>query len=129
MSNISLDLSILAERLAICQLDHQAEIPDWAIQRPFFAITRTGDELSIVCPEQLIPPEACCEGGWRALKLKGPFAFDLTGILAAVATPLAEAEIGIFAISTYDTDYVLVKAAQLDRAVQVLQEGGHRVLR
>ena len=129
MSDITLDLSILDERLAICRLDQQAEIPSWAIQRPFFAVTRTSDELSIVCPEQNTPSDVCCEGGWNALKLAGPFAFELTGILTAVATPLAEAEIGIFAISTYDTDYVLVKAAQLDRAIEVLEEQGHRVHR
>ena len=129
MSDIKLDLSILTERLAICRYDQGAKIPDRLTQRPFFTITRTADELSVVCPEQYAPREALCERGWRALKLEGPFAFELTGILAAVATPLAEAEIGIFAIATYDTDYVLVKAAQFERAVGVLEDRGHRVHR
>lgn len=129
MSDITLDLSILAGRLAICRFDQGANIPDWATQRPFFAITRTADELSVVCPEQHAPLEAPCERGWRALKLEGPFAFELTGILTAVATPLAEAEISIFAISTYDTDYVLVKAAQFEHALEVLEKQGHRLHR
>ena len=86
----SLRLSVLEERLAVCRLDPQAEIPAWATNAPFFSLTRTADELSVVCPERSVPAGVAHEGGWRALKLEGPFDFGLVGILASVAVPLAK---------------------------------------
>ena len=129
MSNVTLTLSVLPERYAVCQLERGTGIPAWALNGPFFSVTQTPDELSIVCPETSVPDDARapCERGWRALKLEGPFAFNLTGILLSVLEPLAEAGIGIFAISTYDTDYVLVKAEQLEPAMAALSERGHRI--
>lgn len=124
---MTLNLSLLSDQLAVCRLDAQAEIPAWATREPFFAITRTADELSIVCRAQNVPAGVQQEAGWRALKLEGPFDFALTGVLVSVAQPLAVAGIGILAIATYDTDYVLVKEAQLQRAIGVLQEQGHKV--
>jgi uncharacterized protein len=127
--NTFLDLSVLEERFAVCRLDRGAEIPTWAATSPFYSVTRTPEELSIVCPERHVPSETKCERGWRALKLEGPFDLALTGILVSVAEPLAEAGVGVFAIATYDTDYVLVRESQLERAGSVLSERGHVVRR
>ena len=99
-------------------------IPEWA-HSGFFSMTRTPDELSIVCNEEIVPDGVACEKGWHCLQVKGPLDFALTGILASLAAPLAEAGISIFAISTYDTDYFLVK--ELDRAIAVLFKAGHNV--
>jgi len=93
----------------------------------FVSVTRTADELSVVCPGEAVPSSVRAEHGFRVLKIDGPLDFSLTGILAAVAGPLADAGISIFAVSTYDTDYVLVKAKDLNQAVAVLQAGGHCV--
>jgi hypothetical protein len=123
----SLSLSVLEERLAVCQLEPQAEIPPWATSASFFCVARTPDELSVVCPEGHAPAGIPCERGWRALKLEGPFGFELTGVLASVAAPLARCEVSILAIATYDTDYVLVKEEQLDPAIAALRERGHEV--
>jgi uncharacterized protein len=122
-----LTLSILPERLAICRLPATAPIPAWATAESFFSITRTADELSIVCREQYVPAGRETSRGWRALKLHGPFAFELTGILLRVAGPLAQAGITILPIATYETDYVLVKEERLETAVAVLQQAGHVV--
>jgi len=92
-------------------------------------VTRTADELSLVCAESAVPRAVECEPGWRLFKIEGPLDFALAGILASVAQPLAEAGVTIFAISTYDTDYVMVKAQDLERAVQTLAAAGHRVTR
>ncbi len=123
----SLRLSVLEERLAVCWLELRAEIPPWATSAPFFCVARTPDELSVVCPEEHVPAGITCERGWRALKLQGPFGFELTGVLASVAAPLARCEVGILAIATYDTDYVLVKEEQLDPAIAALRERGHEI--
>ncbi len=125
--NASLRLSVLEKRLAVCRLDPRAEIPAWAAGAPFFSVTRTSDELSIVCPEEHVPPGFTCERGWRALRFDGPFEFGLVGVLASVAVPLAQSEVSILAIATYDTDYVLVEEPQLPLATQVLRERGHEV--
>jgi hypothetical protein len=103
------------------------DVPPWAIAPGFFSITRTPDELSIVTAQDAPPTGILHEPGWRCLKLAGQFDFALTGILASLATPLADAGVGIFAISTYNTDYVLVKQADLTQAVAALQAAGHRV--
>ncbi len=120
-----LTLSVLPpgkETLAICRLARGADIPDWALKGDFCSITRTSEELSIVCPEAQVPPGIKHEGGWKALRVKGPLDFSLTGVLARLTKPLAENEISIFALSTYDTDYLLVRQADLTRALKTLSE-------
>ncbi|MGD1216491.1 MAG: ACT domain-containing protein, partial [Terriglobales bacterium] len=118
---------VLAERLAACRLASDARIPAWASEDEgkFFCVVRTGDELSIVCAEDRIPDGVRAERGWLALKLEGPFPFVMTGVLASFLQPLAEAEIPIFAISTFDTDYVLIKPEHLEAAVEALGAAGH----
>lgn len=108
-------------------MDAGDEVPAWATVGPFFSVTRTRGELSVVCPENVVPEDISCERGWRALRLEGPFDLSMVGILASVASPLAEVGASIFAISTFDTDYVLVMEEQLDLAVDTLRARGHRV--
>ncbi len=123
-----LTLTLLEARLGICRLDATSEVPPWATAATLFSVTRTADELSIVCPEEFVPDGVRCERGWRGFKLEGPFEFSEVGILSAVAVPLAEAGVGIFAVSTFDTDYVLVKEERLDLAVGSLHEREHRIV-
>jgi len=122
-----LQLSLLSDSFAISKLAADAPIPAWATTAPIFSITRTADELSIVAPETVTPNDIRSERGWRALKLEGPFDFALTGVLASVLQPLADARVSIFAISTFDTDYVLVRDQSLDAAIATLRSAGHHV--
>ncbi len=109
----------------MCRLNAEAPLPAWALAGPLFSVARTGDELSIVCEEERVPDGVRSEKGWVALKLEGPFPFSLTGVLAAFLEPLAKARIPIFAISTFDTDYVLIKREDAARAGEVLTAAGH----
>ena len=122
-----LTLSVLPETLAICRLEREASVPEWAMGE-FVSITRTSDELSIVCHERDVPSGVKADRGWRALKIEGPLDLALTGVLASIAVPLAEARINIFAISTFDTDYVLVKADRVTEAIGVLRNAGNYVI-
>ncbi|WP_254388498.1 ACT domain-containing protein [Thermanaeromonas sp. C210] len=117
----------MSDTLAICRLDKDAPLPEWVQRSSFFSCTRTPSELSIVCPQKDVPPNILCEKGWRCFKVEGPLDFSLTGVLASLVTPLAEERISIFAISTYDTDYLLVKEEQLDLAIRVLKQSGHHI--
>lgn len=122
----SLRFSILSGEWAVARLPAGDPVPAWAAGLTgFSSVTRTADELSVVCPAGAVPADARAERGWSVLKLHGPFAFDQTGILASVAGPLAAAGVAIFALSTFDTDYVLVKSADLDSALQALTAAGH----
>ncbi len=122
------NLALKKDRLSVCQLAPDAPVPTWATgQTTFCSITRTDEELSIVCPEDLVPKEVKPEAGWRAFKVDGPLDFALTGILASVAGPLAKTGVSIFAVSTFNTDYVLVKDSQVDAAVKALQAAGNTV--
>ena len=118
-------LQLLPDTLAICRFAADAPIPSWVTNGDFVSLTRTRDELSIVCTQRTVPDDIRCERDWRALKVEGPLDFALTGILASLATPLANAGISIFAISTFDTDYVLVKQDRLEQAIHVLRKAGH----
>jgi len=119
---------VLAERLAVCRLASDAPFPAWALQEGFFGVVRTHDELSIICPENRVPGGALVERGWIALKLEGPFPFSMTGVLASFVQPLAESQIPIFAISTFDTDYVLIKREHQEQALAALGTAGHEAV-
>lgn len=123
-----MDLIVLPQVLAIARLDPQEPLPVAVWQDPFWAIVKTEEELSIVCSAAVLQGYERIEPGWRALKVLGPLDFALVGILASLAAPLAAAQISIFAISTFDTDYLLVKQTDLQQAIQVLSEGNHRVI-
>ena len=110
----------------MCRLGGSETIPTWATSGGFFCVVRGIDELSIVAPENLVPNDVRWKLGWIALKLEGPFPFSMTGVLASFLQPLGEARISIFAVSTFDTDYVLIKREQLDEARAALAAAGHR---
>lgn len=126
-----MNLSVLPEAMSVLKLDASEAIPKWALEKKsFVSITYTNEELSIVCEKRAVPShvenmEKSEE--WRCIKVEGPLDFSLTGILSSLISPLAEAKISIFAISTYDTDYLLVKSETLDQTVRVLSEQGHSV--
>ena len=128
MQRHSLRFSRVPGSFSVCRLPAQAAVPEWALRDSFFSITRTADELSIVCPQAQVPPDVHHENDWACLKLEGPFPFSETGILTSFVQPLSDRAIPIFAMSTFDTDYVLVKHAWMDKAVDVLEEAGHQFL-
>jgi len=115
----------LPGQFAVCQLPAGTQIPDWAQSGGFFSVTRTAEELSIVCEDSSVPDGIRAERNWVAMKLAGPFPFALTGVLASFLQPLAEQSISIFAVSTFDTDYVLIKRGDLETASRALAEAGH----
>ena len=120
-------ISVLQEVFAICRLDQDVPIPDWALVGSFHSITRTKGELSIVCPDIRVPRGTVCNRGWRCLKIEGLLDFSLTGILAPLATALADAGISIFPVSTYDTDYIMVQEPDLEEAVSALAKMGYEI--
>lgn len=122
-----LPLSVLEGNYAVCRLAPEAVAPSWLPSDGFVSVTRTAEELSIVCLKDAVPASVRAERGFRILKIEGPLDFALTGILLAVASPLAAAGISIFALSTYDTDYVLIPSDDLDQAVAALRDAGHRI--
>ncbi len=124
----SLTLKILPDLFAVCRLDVGVELPLQVLAEPFFAVVRTDEELSIVLPEDSVNPEWQVERGWRVLKVLGPLDFGMIGVLSSIAAPLAQAEISIFVFSTYDTDYLMLKAALLEEAVQVLRAQGFKLV-
>jgi hypothetical protein len=115
-------------RYAIAKFPRDAEIPASANGSAFFSVTRTQEELSVVTTEASLPAEVDASRGWRMLKVHGPFAFDETGVVAALANPLARVGVGIFVISTFDTDYLLVQNEEIPVAVETLEHAGHRIL-
>ena len=121
----SLRFSVRPGTFAVVRLPPDAELPEGALSAHFRSATRTATELSLVCPDYAVPDGARAETGWAVLALEGPFPFDLVGVLAAFLVPLAAAGVGIFAMSTFDTDYVLVKREKLDVAVGALTAAGH----
>ena len=123
-----LPIQVLESRFAVCRLAADAPEPDWARAGELLAIIRTREELSLVCEERFVPPEVKAERGWRAFQIQGPLDFALTGVLESVARPLTEAAVSLFALSTYDTDFFLVKQGAFDRALAALEQAGHQIL-
>jgi hypothetical protein len=120
---------LLPGLFAVCQLDPNAPLPAWATltSSRLVSITRTRSELSIVCAQGNVANDVRIERDWRCLMVEGPLDFSLTGVLSALLAPLADAGVSIFALSTFDTDYLLVRAAQLDLAIESLTAAGHLV--
>lgn len=125
-----MNLMLLPGPFAVCRLDADAPLPAWAMAASsmIVSVTRTSSELSIVCAQELIPDGVLSERDWRCLRVEGPLDFSLTGVLLALLAPLAKAGVSIFALSTFDTDYLLVRAAQLDLAIGALSAAGHQVV-
>ena len=127
MSDPPLTLEVLPGLLAVCRLGPAQPVPEWVLRLPFWSMTRTEDEISIVLPEALASPGWRQETGFRALKVRGPLDFGLIGVMARLTVALATAHVSLIAISTFDTDYVLVKADRLDDTLVALTAAGHRV--
>lgn len=124
-----LTLQLLSGKYGVCRLEADASIPSWGQKSPFYSVTRTKDELSIICLENEIPSEVKCENEWRLLKILGPLDFSLIGILAPISQLMAEQQISIFALSTYDTDYILVREAKVSDAEKALISAGYKVIK
>ena len=117
-----------AERLAVCRLDPSAALPDWLPGvRGFVSVTRTTDELSIICREELVPADVRCERGFTLLKVEDPLPFDAVGIIARLATVLAAAQISLIPVGTFDTDYILIRVVDAERAIDALRREGYAV--
>jgi uncharacterized protein len=127
-TNLTLTLSAVEGRYAIAKFPSDAPIPAWAGDSPFFSVTRTLEELSVVAAETSVPHALNASRGWRMFKVHGPFAFDEFGVVAALANPLARVGLGIFVISTFDTDYLLVQQEEIPVAVETLEHAGHKIL-
>ena len=125
---VSVRLKVLSGRYAVSRLEAADRIPGWADGPGFVSITRTEDELSIVCLQERVPDGGKHDRDWVALKLQGPFAFDETGIVLSVIKPLSENELGIFLVSTFDGDHLLVKAKDEAAARGLLVAAGHALL-
>jgi uncharacterized protein len=113
---------------AVVRLAFEEPVPDWATKGPFTSITRTADELSIVCPAENVPNGMASPHRWTCFKLEGPFPFELTGVLLSFIKPLSENGVPIFAISTFDTDYVLVQEDSANAALELLEAAGQQLL-
>lgn len=116
---------VLDASFAICKIPPDAPIPSWASGASFMTVTRTPDELSVVCHQDEIPRTVECQRDWRCLRIAGPVNFSEVGILASLVTPLAEAGISVFVISTFNTDYLLVPGQALKRTLAILNKMGH----
>jgi hypothetical protein len=122
---MTLTLTLLKENFTLHRLEPDAEFPEIVLHTSFFATTRTEGELSIVVPETIEIESERSESGWACFKVEGPLEFSLTGILAGITNALAEAKIPIFALSTFDTDYILVKRKQVETAKEALKSAGY----
>jgi hypothetical protein len=120
----SLTLLALPGLYAVCRLPPDASWPIWA-KGDFVTVSRTPDELSVVCPAGCVPTEVRCENDWRCLRVAGVIDFSIVGVLASLTAPLADAGVSVFAVSTFDTDHLLVKNVDFERACTALRLHGH----
>ncbi len=123
-----LNLKELPYTLAICKLKPNQDLPVWIRASAFYSVTKTSEELSIVCEQSIIPKNIECNKDWKAFKVEGLLDFSLTGILASIANPLAKNKISIFAVSTFDTDYILVKSESWIEAKLCLEKTGFKFI-
>jgi hypothetical protein len=123
-----LRLLLLAESFAIHRLSPDAPVNfDQLRSATWYSVTRTAEELSIVAPQDIDPGPGECEPGWSCLRIAGKLEFTLVGVIAELARILADADVSIFTVSTYDTDYILLKSLDMSTAIRALTEGGHEV--
>jgi hypothetical protein len=126
-SSRRLTLAPVAGAYAVCRLGPEAPWPDWAAGGRFTSVTRTGDEVSVVCEQGAVPAGVRCEPGWRCLRVAGTLPFAAVGILAGLVGPLAAAGVSVFVVSTFDTDYLLVRDGDLEQAILALRQHGDAV--
>ena len=123
-----LRLVLWPQLFAVCRLAPDANPPGWAVSGRLWSVTRSPEELSVVCEQDQVPADVRAERGWRLLQVRGPLDFGLTGILASLTEPLAGASISVFAFSTFDTDYLMVREGDLDQAIATLNAARHSIL-
>jgi hypothetical protein len=125
---MAVTFSFLEGTWAVVRLPPGAPLPSWAIDAPgFLSLTRTDDELSVICLERAVPAGSHAERGWSVLKLHGPFPLTEVGILASLAAPLAAAGVSVLPVGTFDTDYLLVRSSAAPSACRALLAAGHRL--
>ena len=124
---MDITLRLIENTFGIARLDAAAAVPGWAVEGKWFSVTRTADELSIVAESALIPGGVNYEGGWRALKIDGILDFAEIGIIAGISSALALDGVSVFVISTYNTDYILIKASSLEKGMRLLRESGYNI--
>ncbi len=122
-----LSLSLLPHKYAVCQFHPDKHIPYWSLLGDFVSLTRTPEELSIVCQQDNVPDDIEAEREWCCVQVQGAFDFSAAGVHASLAVPLAKADISVLAIATYATDYLLIKEEDVDRALLVLEQAGHSI--
>jgi len=125
------DLDLLPEEYAVCRLPAGSALPPALTSSPadksVVSVTWAPDEVSVICPSDRVPPDATAETPWRCFRVIGPLDLALTGVLASLIGPLADARVNIVTFSTYDTDYLLVPSVRLTEAIDTLTKAGHRV--
>jgi hypothetical protein len=126
-ANLQLRLLGVAGRFAVSKLPPDSAVPPWATTSDLFSVTRTDEELSIVCRQEKVPTGIHAEVDWRCLRVAGAMPFTIVGVLASLTRPVAAAGVGVFAISTFDTDYLSIKDAEFQMAVAALKQAGHSV--
>ena len=129
MKQRQLQLSLLKDKYGICTLPNTAPIPDWALTQSLASITRTEKELTIVCRREILPSQYQSDLNWRCFKIDGSFDLNQIGVIASISSPLADAGISIYVISTYDTDYFLIQEQNLEQTISVLSDIGHNITR
>lgn len=121
-----MQLTVLENNYSIYKFPHESKLPDWVYSSEFYSVTRTSEELSVVARQNdSLGDDIICNRNWRIIKVEGPLDFSLTGIIAGISAVLSKREISIFTISTYDTDYILVRQSDLNRAIEALKESGY----
>ncbi len=127
MKQRQLQLSLLKDKYGICTLPNTAPIPDWALTQSLASITRTEKELTIVCRLEILPSQYQSDLNWRCFKIDGSFDLNQIGVISSISSPLADAGISIYVISTYDTDYFLIQEQNLEKTISVLSNSGHYI--
>ena len=127
MKQRQLQLSLLKDKYGICTLPNTAPIPDWALTQSLASITRTEKELTIVCRQEILPSQYQSYLNWRCFKIDGSFDLNQIGVISSISSPLADAGISIYVISTYDTDYFLIQEQNLEKTISVLSNSGHSI--
>ena len=129
MKQRQLQLSLLKDKYGICTLPNTAPIPDWALTQSLASITRTEKELTIVCRLEILPSQYQSGLKWRCFKIDGSFDLNQIGVISSISSPLADAGISIYVISTYDTDYFLIQEQNLEKTISTLSDIGHNITR
>ena len=123
-----LELRTIPGQFGICKLQSGESIPLWAMSGNFWSVTRTENEISVVCPQEHLPRDVKVERNWRVLQVVGPLSFEMTGILLSLTAPLADAGVSIYSVSTFETDLILIQEKSFEIACRALTKAGHKIV-